>query len=80
MTPTASQLAHVLAGTGYDRQDVVDVIRREYPSEDAEAITDAAIAAVAEQDTDLDRAVERDEQAAIAAEHDVSTTMHQEGE
>lgn len=76
MTPRAADLARVLAGTGYDRHEVVDVIRREYPGEDAEAITDAAIADATEQNRELDRAVDRDEAAAVAAEHDLSTTMH----
>jgi hypothetical protein len=77
---TPDALAVFLAGIGYPRTEIVDAVRKDFPDADADAVTDAAIGSARQQNAELDRAVERDEAAARAAEHDVSKTMHQEGE
>ena len=79
---TPEALALFLAGIGYERDDVVAAVVDDFKltRDRANAIVDEAFAKAAQQQQELDRAVERDEAAARAAEHDVSTTMHQEGE
>lgn len=80
---TPAALAQFLAGIGYDRVQVVAAVREDFPDRHTpfvDRVVDDAFEAVAKQNAELDRAVERDEEAARAAEHDVSKTMHQEGE
>lgn len=76
---TPDALALFLAGVGYPRAEVVDAVRKDFPDANAEHVVNDAYEQVAERDAELDRAVERDETAARAAEHDLSKTMHQEG-
>lgn len=76
---TPATLAKFLVGMGYHRAEVVESVRADFPDRHAafiERVVDDAYADVRKQDAELDRAVERDESAARAAEHDVSKTMH----
>lgn len=76
---TPEKLATFLAGMGYSRAKVTSAVAVDFPRADADTVRAAvrgAFEGAAEQDAELDRAVERDERAAVEAEHDTSQTMH----
>lgn len=76
---SARALARFLVGMGYDRENVLSAVRQEFPEADADAAVRDAEQQKAQSDAEVEAQLEREAQAARAAEHDVSKTMHERG-
>jgi hypothetical protein len=63
-------VARLLAGTGFSSEQIEEALRKEFPDADAPAVTAAAIEHRRKWDDELDREVRKEQDAAIAAEHD----------
>jgi hypothetical protein len=67
---SAQALARFLCGIGYDRAQIEVAVRQDFPDADASAVVEAAMRHAAQWDEELDREVQQERDAAIAAEHD----------
>lgn len=70
---TPDELARFLAGMGYPRAEVAEAVRNDFPDrfpEYVERVVDDAFTAAGTWDEGLDREVRKEQDAAIAAEHD----------
>ena len=72
----AEELAGMLVGAGYPREQIRAAILKDHPGADADALIDAAQARKDGLDASLALGSELDAQAAVDAEHDTDKTMH----
>lgn len=67
---TPGAVARLLAGTGFDHRQIEEALAEQFPDADLSGVTAAALKETQQWDDELDRAVQTERDAAIAAEHD----------
>lgn len=72
-------LARLLIGLGYEPDDVAAVLQSRWPECAAEVRVADAVEFHARANREVEAAIARDGEAAVAAEHDMSKSMHGRG-
>lgn len=75
-TPTPRELARVLVGMDYPRDEIVAAVRKHFPDSDVEQLVDQAVEEKSRFESEVDAEQAADETAAVEAEHNPETTMH----
>lgn len=73
---TPEFIARFLASLKYPEGEIMDVLSRDFPGADIERIYAEAQQRVCDSEAEVDALIAAEEQAAIAAEHDLGQTMH----
>lgn len=72
----AQQTTTFLFVMGYRKDEVEPLIARDFPGSDFETLWATAQAQHRESERELDAAVRKDDERALAAEHNLSESMH----
>jgi hypothetical protein len=76
MLDTIEATARFLVNLGYDDTEIRTTLARDFPGENAEVAMSAAYEHKRRLDAEVEALATREDQAAVAAEHDLGRTMH----
>lgn len=75
-----NEQARFFLALGYSKDRVISHLESTFPGADHESAWEAAAAQQRENERQLDAACAAEDARAVAAEHDINQTMHEEGQ